>query len=186
MAVPAERRLFTVDDYYRMAEVGLLKPDERVELIEGEIVKMTPIGPRHAGHVEQLADVFSHALGRAVHIRTQNPLRLGDRSEPEPDMMVLRRAPDFYKSRHPDPSDVHLLVEVADSSLVYDRQTKVPLYARHGIPEVWLVNLVERHIAVYRDPAPDGYRSVSIVRQGGTLRPLAFPDFELAVDEILG
>ena len=185
MAVPVERRLFTVDEYYRMAEVGLLKPDERVELIDGEIVKMTPIGPRHSGHVEQLADVFSRALGSTVHIRVQNPVRLGDRAEPEPDVMVLRRSSDFYKSRHPTPADVYLLVEVADSSLVYDRQTKVPLYARHGVPEVWLVNLVEGHIAVYRDPAADGYRSIRIVRPGEELAPLAFPELVLAVDKIL-
>ena len=186
MAVPVERRLFTVEDYYQMAEVGLLKPDERVELIEGEIVKMSPIGPRHAGHVERLADVLSHRLGRTVHLRIQNPLRLGERSEPEPDLMLLRRHADFYTSRHPTPGDVYLLVEVADSSLVYDRLTKVPLYARHGIPEVWLMNLVEGHVAVYRDPAPDGYRSLTIARAGDELRPLAFPDVVLAVGEILG
>ena len=186
MAVPVERRLFTVDDYYQMAEIGLLKPEERVELVEGEIVKMTPIGPRHAGHVERLADAFAHGLGRAVHVRVQNPVRLGNGSELEPDVMLLHRHTDFYTSRHPAPAEVYLLVEVADSSLVYDRQTKIPLYARHGIPEVWLVNLVEMHVAVYRDPAPDGYRSISIARSGDELRPLAFPDFVLAVDEILG
>ena len=113
-------------------------------------------------------------------------VRLNHEGEPEPDVALLRPRADFYAGKRPDAGDVLLIIEVADSSLEYDRRVKAPLYARHGIAEYWLVNLVEGHVAVYRDPAPDGYRSVQVHHPGEELRPLAFPDFVLAVDDVLG
>jgi Uma2 family endonuclease len=186
MALQLARHRFTVDEYHRMAEVGLLHEDSSVELIDGEIVDMSPIGHRHAVRVAWLSQLFAERLGRLTFVWAQNPVHLYDQAEPEPDVTLLRPREDFYAGKRPDARDVLLVIEVADSSLEYDRCVKAPLYARHGIPEYWLVNLVEGHVAVYRDPAPDGYRSVHIARPGEALRPLAFPDFVVSVDEILG
>ena len=186
MALARDRYRFTVDDYHRMGEAGLFPPEVRVELIDGDIVPMNPIGPNHAGHVDRLGELFIERLGRRVTVRFQNPIRLGRHGEPEPDLAILRRRPDFYTSGYPTPEDAYLLVEVADSSVQYDRQVKMPLYARFGIPEVWLVNLVEGHVVVYRDPTPDGYRTVHVARPGDEIRPLAFSELAVAVADILG
>jgi Uma2 family endonuclease len=180
------RRLFTVDEYYRLAEVGLLKEDDRVELIDGEILQLNPIGDRHYSCVIRLTDLFSDGLGKAVIVVPQAPIRLSRRAEPEPDIAVVRRTPDFYASGKPTPVDIFLVIEVADSSLEYDRQVKAPLYARHGIPELWIVDLINSVIEVYRDPAAEGYRSIQTVQRGDVLHPLAFPDLQVAVDAILG
>ena len=186
MALQLARHRFTVDEYHRMAEVGLLHEDSRVELIDGEIVDMSPIGHRHAVRVAYLSQLFPERLGRLAFVWAQNPIHLFGHAEPQPDVALLRPRADFYAGKRPDAGDVLLVIEVADSSLEYDRRVKAPLYARHGIAEYWLVNLVEGHVAVYRDPAPNGYRSVHIARPGEELHPLAFPDLVLAVDEILG
>jgi Uma2 family endonuclease len=186
MAVLLARRRFTVDEYYRMAEAGILTEDDRVELIEGEIVEMPPIGRRHAACVDGIAELFFRNFVDVARTRNQNPVRLSEYNEPEPDVALLRRRPDFYSSGHPTPEDVLLLVEVADTSLVMDRRVKMPLYARSGIPETWLVDLDAEAIFVHRDPSPDGYRTVQAVRPGETLAPLAFPDRPLAAADILG
>lgn len=177
---------FTVADYHRMAEAGILGEDDRVELIEGEIIRMSPIGREHAGCVKYLTNVLGQGIDAAAIVAVQDPLVLGDHSEPEPDLMILRRRPDYYRSGHPTPADVLLIVEVADTSLEYDRQVKVPLYARDGIPETWLLNLAQEHIVVYRDPGAEGYRSVRVARRGETISPLACPDLSLAVADVLG
>ncbi len=179
-------RLFTVADYHKMAEVGILDEDDRVELIEGEILNMTPIGPRHAGCVAHLTELFGEGLGRQVVIWTQNPIRLGEHSEPQPDLALLRRRPDFYTSAHPRPEDVLLVIEVVDTSLPYDQDVKVPLYSRSGIPEVWLVDLNRERLIVYCEPGPEGYRRVSEVKGTATLSPQAFPELILTVDQVLG
>ena len=186
MALAWDRYRFTVDEYQRMGEVGLFPPGVRVELIDGDVVPMNPIGPDHAGHVDRLGELFIERLGRRVTLRFQTPIRLRLHGQPEPDLAVLRRRPDFYTSGHPTPEDAYLLVEVADSSVQYDRQVKMPMYARAGIPEVWLVNLVEGHVVVYRDPAPDGYRTAHVARPGDEIRPLAVPDLAVPVAEIVG
>lgn len=185
MAEPL-KRLFTRDEYYAMAEAGILKPEDRVELIEGEIYRMAPIGNPHAGCVNRLVRSFSAltAADRAV-LSPQNPVNLTDISEPQPDITLLRPREDFYGTGHPTPEDVLLLVEVADSSAGFDRHTKIPLYALCGIPEVWLVDLKKMVVEVYRDPARDGYRSVQRFRRGDRVAPQAFPDFEIAVESIL-
>lgn len=182
MAEPL-KRLFTRDEYYAMAEAGILKAEDRVELIEGEIYRMAPIGNPHASCVNRLVRAFSALVGHSRTILSpQNPVHLNDISEPQPDIALLRPREDFYSEGHPQPADVLLLVEAADSSIGYDRHTKVPLYALNGITEVWLVDLVKRCIEVYRDPARDGYKTVQRLHRGDRIAPQAFPDVEVEVE----
>lgn len=186
MMILAPRHRFTVADYYKMAEIGILREDDRVELIEGEIVEMAAIGPRHAACVARLDHLFGDALrGRAI-VWPQNPLHLGEYAEPEPDLVLARYRPDFYATAHPRPEDTFLVVEVADSSLLYDRTTKMPLYARAGVPESWLIDLVSQRVNIHRDPGPDGYRSIITASGEDRVSPLAFPDVVLTAAEILG
>lgn len=182
MSLSTLKRRFTVDEYHRMGVAGILKPDDRVELIDGEIVQMSPIGSRHAACVAFLTQLFVTAVGRRAIVQVQNPVRLGDRSEPQPDLMLLKPKADFYASGHPGPSDVLLLIEVADTSAASDRETKLPLYARAGIVEFWLVNLEKHQTEVYWDPQGDTYASSRIHSQGTSVSPRAFPDICIAVD----
>jgi Uma2 family endonuclease len=184
-APPLSRHRFTVDEYHRMAENGVLTEDDRVELIDGEIIDMAPIGIGHIGHVNRFARVFGRLLGDLATVSPQNPVRLGPRLEPQPDVAVLRFRSDDYAGLMPTPEDVLLLVEVAESSLAYDRDVKGPMYARAGIPELWIVNLIGHEILVYRDPSPEGYRTLQAARPGDILRPLVFPDVEIAVSDVL-
>jgi Uma2 family endonuclease len=147
------RHLISADAFHRMGETGILGPGDRVELIDGEIIDMSPIGVLHAALVARLASWFSQTLGRSAVVWCQNPLRLDDLSEPEPDIAILRPRADFYTTSHPGPADVLLVIEVSDTSLAYDLGTKVPLYARHGIPEVWVIEAATRLTRVFRDPA---------------------------------
>jgi Uma2 family endonuclease len=180
------KRLFTVKEYYQMAESGVIAHGERVELIRGEIIKMSPIGRRHAACVDFCNYILAHKLGTKVIIRVQNPLSLDNTSEPEPDVMILRYKEDFYRSGHPQPSDVLLLIEVADSTIESDRELKIPLYAEDGITEVWLVDINSACIEVYRCPTVEGYQETFKVYRGQNLSILAFPDISITVDEILG
>ncbi|MEX0670506.1 MAG: Uma2 family endonuclease [Pirellulales bacterium] len=159
-AAPA-RHFISVDAFHRMGETGILGPTDRVELIEGEIIDMPPIGVLQAAIVNALVRHFGRHAGESVFIRCQNPLRLDDISEPEPDVAILRPRADFYTTAHPRPADVLLVIEVADTSLVYDLGTKVPLYARHGIPEVWVIDAATRRTRVFRQPAGSGEASRS-------------------------
>lgn len=186
VTVPATTHRFTVSDYHKMAEAGILSEDDRVELIEGEIIEMPPIGPPRVGCVNRLTELFIQGLPGRVIVQAQAPVRLSERSEPQPDLALLRRQDDFYATMHARPEDVCLIVEVADTSLAYDREVKVPLYARASIPEVWLVDLNGRRVTVYREPRPNGYANVTMVRGREHLFPQAFPDFTLTADEILG
>jgi Uma2 family endonuclease len=186
MAISTARHQFTVADYHRMAEAGILDEDARVELIEGEIVDMAPIGRRHQARVDQLAETFIRDLMDQVIVRIQGSVRLSEHSEPEPDLVLLRRQADFYEHADAGPEDVLLIVEIADRSLAHDRDVKVPLHARAGLPEVWLADLDGACITVYRGPTPEGYRSSQVLRAGEWLAPLAFPDQRLAVAAILG
>lgn len=186
MAVQLLRRFFTVEEYHRIAEAGIFQEDDRVELLEGEIIRMTPIGSHHATCVRRLNRPFSMAAGERVIVDVQNPIRLGEHSEPQPDLTLLRPRPDFYGEAHPGPADILLVVEVAESSANMDREVKVPLYARAGIPEVWLVGLAGGCIEVCRKPTPQGYVEVRQVPRGQRISPQALPDLEIGVDEILG
>lgn len=155
---PARKRLLTVDDYHRMAEAGIFGPDERVELIDGEIIAMPPpIGLARAGTIDYLTRQFVKAVDDRAIVRVQNPVRLSEHSEPEPDLPLLRPRDDFYRRGAPHPADILLLVEVSDSTLVHDRQFKVPLYARHGIAEVWVVDVKNERLITYREPSEGDY-----------------------------
>ncbi len=168
-----------------MAETGVLRPDARVELLNGEIIDMSPIGAFHGGLVKRLSRFFNlNAKGRWT-VSTQDPLRLDDHSEPEPDVMLLKPAPDDYTNRHPQPEDVFLLIEVSDSTLDYDRDEKLPAYGRAGVTEVWIVNLNDASIEVHREPHFTGYGSKTILRAGDRATPLAFPDAVVDVAELL-
>ena len=176
---------FTVQDYYRMAETGVLAPDARVELLEGRIIDLSPIGPFHGGVTNYLNQVFTAAAKGRWLISVQNPVRLGDHSEPQPDLMLLRPAKDFYRRRHPQPADVFLLIEISDSTLETDQEDKLPAYARAGIPEVWLVNLNELTVEVYREPNFSGYAVKTVLQPGEQAKPLAFPDAAVDVAALL-
>jgi len=187
--VPASsvtRRRFTTAEYHAMAEAGVLAEDERVELIAGEIVRMTPIGSQHAGCVKGLNRRLSRVLGDRATIAVQDPIVLDDASEPEPDVAVLRFREDDYRSLHPKSGDVLFLIEVADTSVDYDRNVKLPLYAQAGIPEAWLVRLPGACIEIHRSPAATGYQEMRTLHPGDRVSPLAFPDLELTVAAILG
>jgi Uma2 family endonuclease len=180
------RRKLDVGEYHRMAEAGILGEDDRVELIEGELVAMAPIGSGHAGTVNALTQLLVTAVaGRAI-VAVQNPVRLGGYSEPQPDFALLKPRPDAYRSATPTPEDVLLLIEVADTSGRYDRRVKLPLYARHGIPEAWIVDLEERLVEVCREPGADGYAGITSVRPGSMLEPALLPGLSLSVADILG
>ncbi|WP_295429908.1 Uma2 family endonuclease [uncultured Thiodictyon sp.] len=151
----------SVADYHRMGETGILGPELRTELIDGEIIEMPPIGHPHAGTVKLLANLLKETVGSAAVLAVQDPVWLNDHSEPLPDIALLRPRSDYYRNGHPGPDDVLLLIEVADSSLRYDREVKIPRYARAGIPEVWLVDLGGSALSIYREPGASGYAQVS-------------------------
>jgi Uma2 family endonuclease len=180
------KKLFTVEEYYRMAEAGILSPRDRVELIRGEIIEMSPIGRRHAAAVDRATDLFTAFLRGRANVRVQNPVRMDDYNEPQPDISLLHLRSDYYASGHPTPGSTYLVLEVSDASLQYDRETKLAVYAISGIPEVWIENLRDDVLLVYRDPSSDSYRTSLSLRRGDTVSPLAFPDLTFAVSDILG
>jgi len=164
-----------VAEYYRMAETGILAPEARVELIEGEVIDMPPIGSFHAGTVKYVGNKVREAVGDRVIVSIQDPVFLDLHSEPQPDIALLRPRPDFYRSSHPTPADVFLIIEVADTSLAYDTQIKLPLYARHGIPEVWLTDLLNRRFIVHRTPTAVGFQDVQTLTDLSAVTPLLLP-----------
>ncbi len=168
-----------------MAETGVLKPDARVELLDGEIIDMSPIGPFHGGVTNYLIEVFTAASKGRWRTAIQNPVHLDDHSEPQPDLALLKPSPDFYRKRHPQPDDVYLLVEVSDTSLTTDRESKLPVYGRAGISEVWIINLAGLTVEVYRAPHFTGYESKTILRLGDQAKPQAFPDVAVDVADLL-
>ncbi|MBI2917807.1 MAG: Uma2 family endonuclease [Chloroflexi bacterium] len=186
MAVSLVRRRFTVEEYYRMAQAGVLTEDDRVELLEGEIVEMVPIGSRHASVVYRLTHYLAQRLEQRAILGVQGPVRLGEHSEPQPDLALLRPRADFYADAHPGPEDIMLVVEVAETTSDYDRTVKVPLYTRAGILEVWLVDLTADQIEVYCDPSAEGYRERRVARRGEDVTPQALPGVSLSADEVLG
>jgi Uma2 family endonuclease len=189
MALQPKARLFTVDEYYRMAEAGILGEDDRVELIEGEIIQMSPIGPRHARNVDHLNRLFFDRFRHVAWIRVQSPIRLDKRSEPEPDLALVRSEEDrgsSYELSHPGPADVFLVVEVAHHSEEYDLGHKARMYARHRILEQWVLDLRGDRLVVNRDPTPRGYATTRILSRGESISPLAFPEITITVDELLG
>ncbi|MGH7277399.1 MAG: Uma2 family endonuclease [Candidatus Rokuibacteriota bacterium] len=187
MAVTLRRRRFTIDEYHRMGAAGILDEDDRIELIEGEIIEMAPIGSRHAAAVARISYVFSTRLGDRAVVWSQNPLLLTRyQSEPQPDVMLLAPRSDFYAAGLPQPPDVRLLVEVADASLSYERRTKFPLYARSGVEEAWLVDLEAGRVELHRGAAAAGYRDVSIRGADELFSPVTLPDLILTLRDLLG
>lgn len=186
MSVQVAKRYFNVAEYYRMVEAGILSEDDRVELIEGEILKMSPIGSRHSACVNRLNMLLNRLAGEDTIVSVQNPIRLDEYSEPQPDVALLRSREDFYADGHPVPSDVLIVVEVADTSVDYDRDVKVPLYARAGIAEVWLVNLPEEHVEIYTDPQNGAYREFRQAKRGESIVSRVIPALTLGVDTVLG
>jgi Uma2 family endonuclease len=182
--VVAARRRFTRAEYYRMAEVGILSRRDRVELIKGEIIEMSPIGRRHRAFVYNLTRLLARRLPDHAIVSVQSPLALADDTEPEPDLAVLRRRDVPYKEREAWAEDALLVIEVADTSLAYDRSTKLRLYAEAGISEYWVVDCTAETIEVHRGPGPEGYREVRLVAGAATLALQAFPDVELGTTDI--
>jgi Uma2 family endonuclease len=184
--VEVKRRRFTVVELLRLAEIGFLGIDERVELIQGEIVEMSPISQGHASSVMRLTSLLSREFGRQALLNVQNPVQLDDDTLPQPDVALLRPQDDFYSRRHPGPEDILLLIEVSDTTLSYDRRVKTALYGAAGVLEYWIINLPKQVIEVYREPRPNGYRTAMTYAPGETLSPLAFVDVVLSVDDVLG
>jgi Uma2 family endonuclease len=184
MSVQAKHR-FNVEEYYRMAETGVLKPDARVELLNGQIIDMSPIGPFRGSVTKYLIQAFTDANRGNWVMQVQDPVRLDDRSEPQPDLALLKRSPDFYRKRHPQPQDVFLLIEVSDTTLLSDREEKLPAYGRAGIPEVWIVNLIDLTVEIYREPHFTGYEKKTVLRAGDKAIPAAFPNVAVDVAELL-
>ncbi|HET8699650.1 MAG TPA: Uma2 family endonuclease [Gammaproteobacteria bacterium] len=176
---PRRHRL-TVDDYHRMAEVGLLPPDARVELIEGEIIDMAPIGSEHGAIVDWLAEHLIPAAKSTAIVRVQGAIRLGTRSEPEPDIAVLKRRPDRYAKSQPSANDVLLVIEVSDTTLRHDLEKKGPLYAHHGIPEYWVIDIPARRVHVFRAPWDGAFAETSVVERGVLQVPVLGIELEVA------
>ena len=185
--VELKRRRFTIEEYHRMGEVGILRGDDRVELIEGEIIEMSPIGRLHAGTVDRITDVFFRRLGDRASVRVGGPILFTDLvSEPQPDVTLLIRRSDFYTGGHPEPGDILLVVEVMDSSVTFDHRVKLPLYARAGVAEVWLANVNTHRIEGYRGPGPQGYAESRVFQEDDRLSIQALPDVAFTVRELLG
>jgi len=175
-----------VDEYERMIDAGILYDGERVELINGEIVHMAALGGPHLACVDRLNVIFVIAVAGRAQVRVQGSIRLPPRSEPEPDLVLLRPSDDFYASGHPGPLDIFLVIEVSHSSLQHDRRVKVPMYARAGIVEVWVVDVDARRVEVHREPEGDRFRDVRIYGSDAIIAPLAFPELAIRVAEIVG
>ncbi len=187
MAVQYARHYrFTVEQYQRLAHEGYIDPHARVELIDGEIVEMSPIGDRHNAVVDGIAELLYRQLGATVNIRIQGSIRLTQDLAPQPDVAVMRRREDRYASGLPRPEDILLIIEVADSSLVYDRDEKALRYARYGIIEYWLVDLTQNVVLVHTDPTPEGYRSIEIRRRDDSWTPRSLPSLTVGGKDIFG
>jgi len=185
MGAAVVRHRFTVEEYHKMAEAGVFTEDDRLELIEGEIVEMVPIGSRHAACVNRLTRVVIERVGDRAIVSVQNPVRLWKHTEPQPDLAVLRPRSDFYTAEHPGPEDVFLVVEVTERAAEYDKGVKLPLYARAGIPEAWLVDLERGAIAIYGKPSAQGYQEERHFGESERVSSHAFPGLTLTADEVL-
>jgi Uma2 family endonuclease len=180
------RRPITVDEYNRMAEAGIIATDERVELLDGDLIVVPPQGPSHFSVVARLSQCFTLHFGERALVTSQLPIIVSDRSEPEPDFAVLAWREDFYRSGIPRVPDVYAIVEVADSSLAIDRGKKLEIYAQGGVKEYWIVDVRNAAIEVYREPRAGGYDSLRTVRTGALVSFAAFPDDQFTVEELLG
>ena len=179
-----KRHLVTAQEYLRMGVTGVFSPDARLELIEGEIFEMAPIGPPHAAAVRTLTQLMFQRVGKTALVSVQAPLVAGQLSVPQPDVALLRPRSDNYASAHPGHTDVMLVIEVADTTLGMDLEAKVPMYARSAVPEVWVVAVEERAVHVFREPAVNGYRPAFVAKGEQELTPVMLPQARLRVAEI--
>ena len=186
METEVTRKLFTVDEYYRMGEVGIFSEDARLELIEGEIIEMSPVGIRHVSCVNRANAFFASRLANKAMLSVQNPVLLSSDTMPQPDIILARPREDFYGSRRIVPADIFLVLEVSDTTLRYDRNRKMPLYAKWGVPELWIENLGNDAILVFRNPGPSGYSTALTLHRGESISLAEFPDTTFTVDELLG
>ncbi len=186
MAVTLNKRPLTVEQFNRMIEAGIIPEDDRVELIDGDIIEMAPIGTPHAARVDRVVHAFRSRLPETVILRVQSPVRVSRVTRVEPDVVLLRARPDFYELELPGPDAVMLVVEVADTSVAYDRHVKIPAYARANVQEAWLVDITTEHVDVYRQPAPDGYHEVHRAGPADQLSVLAFPGMSFPASRIVG
>lgn len=186
MSVQIAKHWFTVAEYERMGAAGIFAVGDRVELIEGEIIEMSPIGKRHAACVNRLTTLLVRAIDPAGIISVQNPIRLHDFSEPQPDIAILKPREDFYAQALPVPADVRLVIEVCDTTLEYDRQIKLPLYARAGIAEVWLVNPMDEQIETFAQPIGDTYQTIAQVQRGADVQAHSIADLRISAAAVLG
>lgn len=179
-------RKFTIEEYHNFIETGFFKPEERIELWEGEFVEMSPIGKRHASCVNYLIELLRDFLGKNVIISPQNPIVLNDFSEPQPDITLLRRREDFYRAENATAKDVLIVMEIADTTLKYDRETKFPRYAASGIQEAWLIDLENDRVEIHGEPSEFGYSLVKILYRGQTAESIVLPEIKITINEILG
>jgi len=186
VAIEPTHLLFSADEYEALGQIGFFGYDRRLELVDGEIYEMTPIGPDHGGCVMRLNALFTSRIGDRAVVNVQNPVRLGDLSEPQPDLTVLVAPLDRYAHRHPRAEDILLLIEVSDTTLRFDRKVKAPVYAKEGVREVWIIDLKGKAVEIHRQPSRTGYAVTERRRRGDTLTPEGIPDLVLGVDEILG
>jgi len=185
MEAQVTKRLFTVEEYHEMGKAGILHEDDRVELIDGEILQMSAIGHRHMVCVNRATTLFIQAFGNRAVVSTQNPVRLTEWTEPQPDLVVFKPRADFYAKRQPVSDDVLFMVEIADTTLSYDRKIKLPRYAAAGIPEVWIAELKNDILHVHREPSGETYNPALILHPPDSISPLAFPDITFQVGELL-
>ncbi|KAB8316627.1 Uma2 family endonuclease [Tolypothrix campylonemoides VB511288] len=178
-------RLWTVEEYHRMAEAGILHEDERVELLEGRIIWMSAKGTAHRSAVGRIDRLLQNRLGNQAWVAIQDPIKLNERSEPEPDVAVVKIDPFDYADHHPTPSEVYLIIEVADSSLKADCETKGKAYAQAGIADYWVLDVIGRQLHIFREPSQQGYQSKVILGEDESLSPLQFPELRIAVLEML-
>ena len=187
MSLPLrQKRPLSVEEFHWMGRVGIIGAEERVELQEGEIYTMPPIGPSHSGSVNSTSETLRDRSDRRYFVSVQNPVQLDEHSEPIPDIALLRWRDDFYRFVHPTPADVFLVIEVADSTVKSDRSNKIPLYARAGIPEAWLVNIPGRRVEQHAEPVGGVYQVVRVWQRGETVQAHTLPELSLPVNDILG
>jgi Uma2 family endonuclease len=180
-----KKRLITVDEYYQMAEFGILKPDEKVELINGEIIKMSPVKSKHGAYVSRIIRLmYKYIADDLATFRSENPIQLSNYSQPQPDVIIAKYAENDYENTHPTIEDIYFLIEVSDSTLKYDQTQKAKLYAKHKIPVYWIVNLVKNQLEIYENPIDEKYSTKTILKQGDKVVIPHF-DVEIEVSEII-
>lgn len=183
MTLQLNRKLFTVEECHKLAEVGILKPSDQVELVNGEIISMSPIKSNHAGTVDLLVEYLIINLYKKATIKCQNPVAISNKSEPEPDIVVANYKSDSYQSAHPIPNEFFVIIEVSDSTLVYDQSIKTTLYANAKIPEYWIINLIDKQIEIHRQPKNGEYHFKQIISEEGAFQTTSI-DFSLNYSDI--